>query len=74
MPRERDLAVAAHAVLIARYRSVKRAAADLGIPETRLYSAFQSGCLDKLQLGDIRKIAPLMREELVDDVRAYYLP
>ena len=46
----------------------------MGIPEGRLYSAFQSGNLDKLHLGDIQKISPLMREEMLNDIREYYLP
>lgn len=51
--RKSNLAVDVHALLIAKYQSVRKAAADLGIPEGRLYSAFQSGNLDKLHLGDI---------------------
>ena len=59
--------------LMQSYHSVSWAAAELQIPRAKLHSAC-GGDLDKLQVGELKKIAPLLPEEWRDELRQYVLP
>ena len=56
------------------YKTVPRAAEELGIPKNRLTEACVYNNVDALRVSDLKKIAPLLPEQWRDALREYALP
>ena len=72
--RSRNLVTDLRVSLICHYGSIRRAAQDLDIPENRLYEVFRKGSCDGLRWGDMKKLAPLLRGDIRNEIMVQYLP
>ena len=72
--RSRNLVSDLKISLICHYGSIRRAAQDLEIPEGRLYTVFRTGSCDGLKWGDLKKMSPLLRGDIRDEIIGKYLP
>lgn len=56
------------------FHSIDKAAKSLGIPTARLYDAVKKGYLEKLSVGDLRKLAAILPNDSLDKLRRWVLP
>ena len=56
------------------FHSIDKAAKSLGIPTARLYDAAKKGYLEKLSVGDLRKLAAILPDDSLDKLRRWVLP
>lgn len=56
------------------FHSIDKAAKSLGIPTARLYDAVKKGYLEKLSVGDLRKLAAILPDDSLEKLRRWVLP
>lgn len=56
------------------FHSIEKAAKGLGIPTARLYDAVKKGYLEKLNVGDLRKLAAILPNDSLEKLRRWVLP
>lgn len=56
------------------FHSIDKAAKSLGIPAARLYDAVKKGYLEKLSVGDLRKLSAILPNDSLEKLRRWVLP